>query len=52
MNRDSIRPKHKTFELKVYGKDGRDEDFRVFAVSQYTTVEELMEMVNFVFSFK
>ena len=32
--------------MKVYGKDGRDEDFRPFAVTQYTTVEELMEMVR------
>ncbi|UJR13521.1 hypothetical protein I4U23_000535 [Adineta vaga] len=44
-NRDSIRPKHKTFEVKVYGKEGRDEDFRPFAVTQYTTVEELIEMI-------
>lgn len=32
--------------MKVYGKDGRDEDFRPFQVTQYTTVEELMEMVK------
>ena len=32
--------------MKVYGKDGRDEEFRPFAVTQYTTVEELMEMVK------
>ena len=32
--------------MKVYGKDGRDEDFRPFAVTQYTTVEELLEMVG------
>ncbi|CAF4184229.1 unnamed protein product, partial [Adineta steineri] len=44
-NRDSIRPKHKTFEVKVYGKEGRDEEFRPFAVTQYTTVEELIEMI-------
>ncbi|CAF4645576.1 unnamed protein product, partial [Rotaria sp. Silwood1] len=44
-NRESFRPKHKTFEVKVYGKDGRDEEFRPFAVTQYTTVEELMEMI-------
>ncbi|CAF2860546.1 unnamed protein product [Rotaria sp. Silwood2] len=44
-SRESIRPKHKTFEVKVYGKDGRDEEFRPFAVTQYTTVEELMEMI-------
>ncbi|CAF1176350.1 unnamed protein product, partial [Adineta ricciae] len=44
-NRDSLRPKHKTFEVKVYGKEGRDEDFRIFAVTQYTTVEELIEMI-------
>lgn len=45
-SRDSIRPKHKTFEVKVYGKEGRDEEFRPFAVTQYTTVEELIEMVR------
>ncbi|CAF3686845.1 unnamed protein product [Rotaria sp. Silwood1] len=44
-SRESIRPKHKTFEVKVYGKDGRDEEFRPFAVTQYTTVEELIEMI-------
>ncbi|CAF0747680.1 unnamed protein product [Adineta ricciae] len=44
-SREFIRPKHKTFEVKVYGKDGRDEDFRPFAVTQYTTVEELMDMI-------
>ncbi|CAF5101007.1 unnamed protein product, partial [Rotaria magnacalcarata] len=44
-SRESIRPKHKTFEVKVYGKEGRDEEFRPFAVTQYTTVEELMEMI-------
>ncbi len=32
--------------MKVYGKDGRDEEFRPFAVTQYTTVEELTEMVG------
>jgi len=32
--------------VKVYGKEGRDEEFRPFAVTQYTTVEELMEMVG------
>jgi len=32
--------------VKVYGKEGRDEEFRPFAVTQYTTVEELMEMVK------
>ncbi len=32
--------------MKVYGKEGRDEEFRPFAVTQYTTVEELMEMVE------
>lgn len=31
--------------MKVYGKEGRDEEFRPFAVTQYTTVEELIEMV-------
>ena len=41
-----MRPKHKTFEIKVYGKEGRDEEFRAFAVTQYTTVEELIEMVG------
>ena len=45
-SRESIRPKHKTFEVKVYGKEGRDEEFRPFAVTQYTTVEELIEMVK------
>ncbi|CAF4149023.1 unnamed protein product, partial [Didymodactylos carnosus] len=44
--RESIRPKHKTFEVKVYGKDGRDEEFRIFAVTQYTTVEELLELIS------
>ncbi|CAF3485478.1 unnamed protein product [Adineta steineri] len=44
-SRESIRPKHKTFEVKVYGKDGRDEEFRPFAVTQYTTIEELLEMI-------
>jgi hypothetical protein len=32
--------------VKVYGKEGRDEEFRPFAVTQYTTVEELIEMVK------
>lgn len=32
--------------MKVYGKEGRDEEFRPFAVTQYTTVEELIEMVD------
>ena len=32
--------------MKVYGKEGRDEEFRPFAVTQYTTVEELIEMVK------
>lgn len=32
--------------MKVYGKEGRDEEFRPFAVTQYTTVEELIEMVE------
>ncbi|CAF4743239.1 unnamed protein product, partial [Rotaria sp. Silwood2] len=45
-SRESIRPKHKTFEVKVYGKDGRDEEFQLFAVTQYTTVEELIEMIT------
>ncbi|CAF4098033.1 unnamed protein product, partial [Rotaria sordida] len=44
-SRESIQPKHKRFEVKVYGKDGRDEEFRSFAVTQYTTVEELIEMI-------
>ncbi|CAF0723640.1 unnamed protein product, partial [Didymodactylos carnosus] len=46
MSRESIRPKHKTFEVKVYGKESRDEDFRIFAVTQYTTVEELLELIS------
>jgi hypothetical protein len=31
--------------VKVYGKEGRDEEFRPFAVTQYTRVEELLEMI-------